>query len=547
MKNVNRLPVVAVALLTLGGGLLNVYSVVGRGRPERVNLLREAFPLEVVELSRSATLLAGFTLVVASLNLYRRKRLAFWIVSAAAAFSAIFHLTKGPHYEEALFSAALLGVLYISRRSYTVRSRRPNWRGAIKRVGIAVALALAYGMAGFRFLESRDFGANFNWQESFRYSLDFLTLRGNPGLRPHTHHARWFLDSLSLMASTAYLYSLFVMFRPVLYQLRTHPLEVERADQFVKRFGRSSLDFFKTRPDKSFYFSEEGVGFVAYSVGSSYAVALGDPVGPEEGIGDLMAGFTRYCEDNGWGVAFYQVMPDFLASYQKLGFKRLKIGDDAIVEMAGFSLEDKARKPFRAKVSQLEKAGIKAEYHQPPIGAQLMAQVREVSGEWLQIPGRRERRFALGMFDEEYLSSTPVFTASDGEGRVLAFVNLIPSSRPGEATADLMRRRSKAPNGIMDYVFVKLLLYLKDEGFKYFNMGMSPMSGFHAHEEAAPEERAIHAFFQHLNFLFSFKGLHAYKAKFATAWEPRYLIYRNILDLPRVALALASVSELEDD
>jgi phosphatidylglycerol lysyltransferase len=198
-------------------------------------------------------------------------------------------------------------------------------------------------------------------------------------------------------------------------------------------------------------------------------------------------------------------------------------------------------------VNQLEKAGIHTEYYEPPIATGLMGQIREVSDEWLQIPGRRERQFSLGMFDEEYLNSTPIFAAEDGSGRVLAFVNIVPSYRKGEATVDLMRRRTEAPNGIMDYVFVKLFLRTQEQGFERFNLGMAPMAGFQEQEEATPEERAIHAFFQHLNFLFSFKGLLAYKAKFATAWEPRYLIYRNILDLPRVAVAISAVSEIDDD
>ena len=101
-----------------------------------------------------------------------------------------------------------------------------------------------------------------------------------------------------------------------------------------------------------------------------------------------------------------------------------------------------------------------------------------------------------------------------------------------------MRRRTEAPNGIMDYVFIKLFLKSREEGFTRFNLGMSPMAGFQEFEEASPEERAVHAFFQHLNFLFSFKGLHAYKAKFANIWEPRYVVYKSVLDLPRLALAL---------
>jgi lysylphosphatidylglycerol synthetase-like protein (DUF2156 family) len=47
-----------------------------------------------------------------------------------------------------------------------------------------------------------------------------------------------------------------------------------------------------------------------------------------------------------------------------------------------------------------------------------------------------------------------------------------------------------------------------------------------------------------LNFLFSYSGLRAYKAKFASSWEPRYLIYQSPLDLPAVAIAIGRVSEI---
>jgi lysylphosphatidylglycerol synthetase-like protein (DUF2156 family) len=70
------------------------------------------------------------------------------------------------------------------------------------------------------------------------------------------------------------------------------------------------------------------------------------------------------------------------------------------------------------------------------------------------------------------------------------------------------------------------------------------MTGFREHEHATMEERAIHAVSRKLDFLFSFRGLHHYKAKFATSWESRYLIYRSFLKLPRTALALHRISEV---
>lgn len=542
-----RIPVILITLLTLGSGLLNIYSAASRGIPGRIEFLRRLFPLEFVHLSRSITLLSGFALVVASLNVYRRKRLAFWMVAVAASFSAVFHIVKGLDYEEALLSLLLLGTLIYSRRTFTVRSRDPEWRRAVFLVALAFAAAIAYGMAGFWLLEPRDFGQNFDWRLSLRHTLAFLTLQGDASLQPRTHYAEWFLDSLYLMTAATFTYSLLAIFRPMVYQFSTHPREIERARQILSHHGRSPQDFFKARPDKSFFFGADGQSFVAYRVGAEVAVALGDPVGPEESISGVVRDFSRFCGDNGWGVAFHQALPDFLRIYQAHGFKKLKIGDDAIVDLREFSLQGKRVRPLRFKVAQLAKEGIQCRYYEPPVPAAVMEELRQVSNEWLQIPGRRERRFTLGMFEEDYIRSTPIFTAEDAMGHVLAFVNLIPSYRAGEATIDLMRRRTEAPSGVMDFLFVRLFERCREQGYLWFHLGMAPMAGFLGHEDAAPAERAIHAFFQHLNFLFSFKGLRAYKAKFATSWEPRYLIYRNVFELPRVARAISAVSEVDDD
>ena len=181
-----------------------------------------------------------------------------------------------------------------------------------------------------------------------------------------------------------------------------------------------------------------------------------------------------------------------------------------------------------------------------PIPDEILTQLKEVSDEWLHIFRRRERGFTLGRFDPDYVRSTLVLAAVDENKRVLAFVNVLPSFKRGETTVDLMRRRADAPNGIMDYLFGKLFLELKKDGYLRFNMGMSPMGGFQKSENGSTGEIVVHHFFQRLNFIFSFSGLRAYKAKFASCWEPRYIVYRNITDLPRMALALEKVSAIKE-
>jgi phosphatidylglycerol lysyltransferase len=323
--------------------------------------------------------------------------------------------------------------------------------------------------------------------------------------------------------------------------------ERTRAERVVEQYSRTPLDLFKLWPEKSYFFSPSSQCVIAYRVAANVAVALGDPVGPKREIEPTVLEFLRWCGEKGWRVALYQTLPDFLPMYRRLGLKKLKIGDEAIVDLQDFSLEGKSKRDVRSKLHRLEEMGIHVVEYQPPTPDEVIAQLQTVSNQWLEIPGRRERSFTVGHFDYDYLRAKPVLTVVDATGAVLGFINLISVNR-NEITGDLMRHGTNVPNGVMDYLFVKLFEYAKQRGYARVSLGMAPMTGFQEHEDATLEERMIHSLFQRLSFIFSFRGLRHYKAKFATSWEPRYLIYRSSIDLPRIAFALRRLSEnLERD
>lgn len=532
-----------LAAVTLGSGLDNIFSVMGG--PSHPKFLNEIFPLEFIRLSRTLTLLIGFALVISSLNIYARKKRAWAIVLGLSCFSIVFHLTKGLDYVDSATSLVLAILLLLTHKFFSVKSSRPDLRWALLRLGASAGVVLLYGVAGFWFLHERHFGINFHIGDSIRTTLALLSFSNGSQLLPLTSYGRWFLDSVYLLAGTAIVYAGFAVFRPVIYQFGTLPREHALAKAITEQFAHTTLDYFKLWPDKSYFFSPSHRCFIAYGVGGNTALVLGDPVGPDAEIEFTIHAFLEFCRDNGWSIGFHQTLPDFLPLYQRARLKKLKIGDDAIVNVKNFTLEGKSKKEFRYKIRQLEAQGMHTMEYQPPVPENVIAQLQMVSDEWLRIPGRRERTFTLGVFSRDYLRSTPVIATTDRDGRILAFVNLITIPNLKELSVDLMRRRTEAPNGIMDYLFVKLLLYASAHGYERFNLGMAPMSGFQEREEATTEERAIHSFFQQLNFLFSFRGLRQYKAKFATSWEPRYLVYRSALELPRLALTLRRLSEVQ--
>lgn len=532
-------------LLALGSGLVSIYSVIGDSLPERTALLQRIFPLEFLHLSRSLVLLIGFVLVVSSINLVRRKRRAYWVVIVLGCASIVFHLTKGIDYEEASMSAALVLVLVYARRHFTVRSGPPNLRLAVLRTGLAAFLVLGYGVSAFWLLEKSEFGVNFHIGDALAHTLAIMSMVGDPQLTPQTPYAEWFVGSVYSLTFAAIFYAGFAFFRPVAYRLRTLPNTLARAAAILREHGSSSLGFFTVRPDKSFYFSPSGRSYVAYRVGNGYAVALGDPVGPADDLEAAARGFIELCRDNDWGVAIHQAPQSSLDMYRRLGLRAIRIGDEAVVDVTAFTLEGSARKRLRATVRRFEREGYRFVVYPVPVDTRVLDQAKEVSDEWLELPGRRERGFSVGVFDTSYLAQTPLVAVVDARGRMIAFANRIPSYRAGEATIDLMRHRRDAPNSTMDFLFCKLFEACRAEGFRSFSMGLAPFAKLGEGETATREEHAVRAVLSRLDFVFSFEGVQRFKAKYASSWEPRYLVYQNPLRLPAAGLALAAVSELK--
>jgi len=321
--------------------------------------------------------------------------------------------------------------------------------------------------------------------------------------------------------------------------------EDEEVRKIVERYARSSLDSLKLWPPKSYFFSPSGRCVIAYAVSNNIAISLGDPIGPETEIEMTAREFLRKCKRKGWSVAFYRTSADFLPAYRGLGLRKLKIGDDALVDLGQFSLKGRSKRDIRSKANHFQQMGMRVVEYPPPLALETLAKLTAVEEQWLAIPGRRERTFAVGHFDQGYLRSTPVLAVADGDGRVLAFVNLI-STNPSEIAGDVMRRGRDVPNGITDYLLLKLIQYAREKGYSRVSLGLAPMTGFKRGESAGLEERLIHTVLRKLDFLFRFRGLSQYKAKFATSWEPRYLIYESLLQLPRTALALVRLSEIKN-
>ena len=533
-----------VAGLVAGNGILNLLSLMGGPLPTaQPDWLRGLFPLDFAGLARSLTLLSGFALILAALHLWADKRRAWQVSIALASASVLFHLTKGWDVEEAICSAAMVTLLWFTRKQFSFGASRLQLAAAVLRAASAFLVAGIYGTAGFWLLDPTEFHRNFHWWDSAIRTFRLMLFLGDQKLVPHTLYAAWFLDSLFWISAAAFLYAGFVLFRPVAYRFHVNRPESARAERIAVRYGRTAQDYFKHRPDKSYYFSANRQSFLGYRVAGNYALALGDPVGPEEDRAATIGGFIQFCQKRGWRAGFHQVGAAHLPIYQTLGFRHVKVGDDAIVHLAQFTLTGSARKEFRNTVNRLDRLGYRVERFDPPLPSPLVQDLERISDGWLEVSGHRERQFSLGRFDRAYLETTPVYVVFDAAGEAVAFLNLVPSYDPHLATVDLMRRSQHQINGLMDYLFAKVFLHLREHGFQRFSLGMAPLSDQTHPSTLSIDEKAVNWVMTRLPFLFRADSLRRFKAKYADEWSPRYSVYQRRLDLPRLGLALRRVSE----
>src|SRR6185295_7422859 len=109
--------------------------------------------------------------------------------------------------------------------------------------------------------------------------------------------------------------------------------------------------------------------------------------------------------------------------YIDAGLSFLKLGEEALIPLPGFSLEGKAFKGLRANWNRAVKEGVGFEVLPPEQVTGVLPQLRLVSDSWLLDKGAREKGFSLGYFDEAYLARCAVAVARV-DGRIAAFANL---------------------------------------------------------------------------------------------------------------------------
>ncbi len=166
--------------------------------------------------------------------------------------------------------------------------------------------------------------------------------------------------------------------------------------------------------------------------------------------------------------------------------------------------------------------------------------LRAISADWLEKKNTREKGFSLGNFSDDYIGNFPIAVVRRDES-IVAFANIWESARRRELSVDLMRYNSQAPTSVMEYLFISMMLWAKNEGYREFNLGMAPLAGFQNRTLAPLWTRAGAFVYRYGEHFYNFRGLRDYKSKFDPVWAPRYIATPGGLILPAILANVASL------
>jgi lysyl-tRNA synthetase class 2 len=307
--------------------------------------------------------------------------------------------------------------------------------------------------------------------------------------------------------------------------------------------------------------SPTGKAAVTYRVLGGVSLASGDPLGDPEAWPGAIVPWLAEARAHGWIPAVMGAGEEAGTVYARHGLDALELGDEAIVEVAGFTLEGRAMRTVRQAHNRVRRAGytVRVRRHEDIPAAEMAHLVRRAD-DWRD--GATERGFsmALGrlgdradgrcvMLECRYHGDERATEGNDGpggqgaakEGELRALLSFAPWG-PGGLSLDLMRRERDGDNGLMEFMVIELLRGARELGITRVSLNFAMFRSVFERGSrlgAGPVLRLWRSLLGFFSRWWQIESLYRANAKYRPVWEPRFVLFEKSADLPRIGLACA--------
>jgi lysyl-tRNA synthetase class 2 len=460
-------------------------------------------------------------------------------VAALLTFDIAIHFYHLHHIPTAVVALIeLIALLYFRDEFYAEGDQRNRWRAWEAFIGLVIAdivIGLTY------ILLAR--GLREDYSLSTRVWEVITGLVGVSGPVQWVPEARG--DLFDILTSSLGLFTLvvtaYLFLRPAEPRARLGPADAVRVRELLARHGdRDSLGYFALRDDKSVIWSPTGKACICYRVVSGVMLASGDPIGDPEAWPGAISPFLDEAARHAWAPAVMGCSELGAEVWCREGdLTALELGDEAVVNVADFSLSGRSMRNVRQMVNRVAKNGYVAEVRRVgDIDRAELAAILKAADSWRGSQTERGFSMALGRIGAAGDDECVLVTAREN-GVIRAVLQLVPWGADG-LSLDLMRRDKNAQPGLNDFLIVETIKAAPGLSVKRLSLNFAVFRAALERGErigAGPVLRAWRSVLIFASKWFQIESLYKFNAKFSPVWQPRFFVFPSTKDAPRIALA----------
>ena len=498
------------------------------------------FNSDILSLHRTISVIIGFVLIFTSYRLYKRMRMA-WVISICMLAASIFlHIFKLHNILNPINIIELIVILILSinhkefkRASDPLSLRNGILMGLLVLFVIILNMCFSIYILNLRFLNFNELLIGVKRTLKMMLYMDSSIL-GHVKKIPIV-----FIKSSIAINWIGMISAIVFILNPLIYQPLVTLLDREKVKNLVKLYGDNPNSYITIEDDKKYYFGRNVEGVIAYAIAAGVAVCAGDPICSDDNMPLLLAEFITYCKQNDFDICICQTLERHIPLYAQLGFGNTKYGIEAMFELEIYNLTGGKAAKVRNAVNHANALGITVSEYKPIENKDkfIEYQINDVSNEWLQNKKGNELTFMIGTISLDDPLERRYFVAHDSSNNMLGFIVFSPFSGGMGYLADITRRRSKAPIGVMEKIVIFAFDKMKSEGLKWGSLGLAPL--VNSGDDGGIAGKALEFVYEKFNGLYGFKALYHYKKKYGpTSWESRYIVYYPKLFTPKIAYSI---------
>ena len=523
--------------------LIGLADVIGVAIPSlhlhhRLHRIAPFVPGTMTNVTSTATVIIGLLLLMLSHGLRRRKRRAWEATTLLLAFSAVIHWLHGYHIQGVASVAVLAVLLFFRNEFYAVGDPRTRWRAA----GVFVGLVIADVAIGLTYmLLARHLAEDYSlWQRTVHTVYGLVGVSGPVQFVPDAR-----ADLFNTLTSTLGVFTLvvtaYLFLRPAKPAARASEPDYQHIRDLLGKYGdRDSLGYFALRSDKNVIWSATGKACIGYRVVSGVMLASGDPIGDPEAWPGAMHEFLDEAARHAWVPAVMGCGELGAEIWCREGeLTALELGDEAIVEVASFTLQGRAMRNVRQMVARVCRQGYVADIRRvADIDRDEIDRIVSRADSWRGSPTERGFSMALGRVGGAEDGQCVVATATEN-GVLRGLLHFVPWGSDG-LSLDLMRRDRNAQPGVNDFLIVEAIKAAHTLGVKRISLNFAVFRSALERGErigAGPVLRVWRRLLVFISRWFQIESLYKFNAKFCPAWVPRFVVFPGPKDAVRVGVA----------